>query len=55
MDMLILMAGWMTDIMCLSLHDVATRHGITIMTEDEFMASHSISFGEFATNYLNHK
>lgn len=55
MDMLILMAGWMTDIMCLSLHDVATRHGITIMTEDEFMASHGISFGEFATNYLNHK
>lgn len=55
MDMLILMAGWMTDIMCLSLHDVATRHGITIMTEDEFMASHSISFGEFATNYLNNK
>lgn len=54
-DMLILMAGWMTDIMCLSLHDVATRHGITIMTEDEFMASHSISFGEFATNYLNNK
>lgn len=55
MDMLILMSGWMTDIMCLSLHDVATRHGITIMTEEEFMASHGISFEQLATNFLNSK
>ena len=55
MDMLILMAGWMTDIMCLSLHDVAIRHGITIMTEDEFIASHGISFEQLATNFLYSK
>ena len=55
MDMLILMSGWMTDTMCLSLHDVAQRHGVKTMTEDEFMASHAIGFEEFATNYLNNK
>lgn len=55
MDMLILMSGWMTDMICLSLHDVAIRHGITIMTEEEYTASHGISFEQLATNFLNSK
>lgn len=54
-DMLILMRGWMTDTQCLALHEVARIHGIPKMTEDEFMASHAVSFEDYATKYLaNH-
>ena len=53
--MLILMRGWMTDTQCLALHEVARIHGIPKMTEDEFMASHAVSFEDYATKYLaNH-
>ena len=54
-NMIFLMQGWMTSKGCRAEHAIAEIYGIKTLTEDEYMASHNISFEQLATNFLNNK
>ena len=54
-NMIFLMGNWTMSKGCRAEQAIANIYGIKQMTEEEYTASHGISFEQLATNFLNSK
>jgi hypothetical protein len=54
-NLMFLMGNWTMSKGCRAEQAIANIYGIKQMTEEEYTASHGISFEQLATNFLNSK